>query len=120
LAEKARARAAELQHWYVLRIRERMVARDLSVKQYAAEAGMSYYRLARLLRGEVILRLEDIAMADLILGEVSEAARVAAERDRTRRAEARQREEAIAAQAVQAMRQRQNAQLLARGSAREH
>ncbi|WIB36360.1 helix-turn-helix transcriptional regulator [Curtobacterium sp. MCJR17_043] len=61
-------RAAQVQHQQVLRIRERMQARGLSPKQYAAQAGTSYPRLLRLLRGEAILRLEDIALADLVLG----------------------------------------------------
>ncbi|PZF66956.1 hypothetical protein DEJ33_06710 [Curtobacterium sp. MCPF17_047] len=63
-------RAAQVQHQQVLRIRERMQARGLSPKQYAAQAGTSYPRLLRLLRGEAILRLEDIALADLVLGGV--------------------------------------------------
>lgn len=101
LETKAQARAAELQHRYLLRIRERMKARDISAKQYATAAGMSYHRLSRLL----ILRLEDIAMADLILGEVSDPARAEVEQARIREAEERQREDAIAARAIQAARQ---------------
>jgi len=71
-------RAAQLQHQQVLRIRERMQARELSPKQYAAEAGTSYPRLLRLLRGEAILRLEDFALADLVLGGVADETTAAA------------------------------------------
>lgn len=69
-AERTFLRAAQLQHQYVLRIRARMDACGMSAKQYAARTGTSYARLMRLLRGEVILRLEDIALADLVLDEV--------------------------------------------------
>lgn len=71
-------RAAQLQHQQVLRIRDRMRARELSPKQYAAEAGTSYPRLLRLFRGEAILRLEDFALADLVLGGVADESTAAA------------------------------------------
>ena len=72
--EKARAGAAQMQHVYALRIRQRIDARNWSAAQYAQLAGTSYDRLMKLLRGEIILRLEDIAMADLLVGEVSDGA----------------------------------------------
>lgn len=74
-------RAAQLQHQEALRIRERMKARGLSPKQYAVQAGTSYPRLLRLLRGEAILRLEDIALADLVLGDVIDETAAAAPTD---------------------------------------
>ena len=70
--EEVFLRAAQLQHQQSLRIRKRMEARGLSPKQYAAQAGTNYPRLLRVLRGEAILRLEDIALADLVLGDVIE------------------------------------------------
>jgi hypothetical protein len=72
--DAVRRRAAQLQHRYALRIRARLVAKRLNVSGYAKEAGTNYDRLARVLRGEVVMRLEDIALADLVLGEVSEDA----------------------------------------------
>jgi hypothetical protein len=45
------------------------------LKAYARVSGTNYDRLLKLLRGEIVLRLEDIAMADLIVGTVSEIAR---------------------------------------------
>jgi hypothetical protein len=45
-----------------------------ALRRLAAKTGSSYPRLLRALRGEVVLRLDDIAWADLILGEISEFA----------------------------------------------
>lgn len=65
-----------------------MKEKSLNVKKYAAMAGVKYDRMARVLRGEIVMRLEDIALADLVLGEVSEEAQEAAERQRQRDAKA--------------------------------
>jgi hypothetical protein len=73
--ERMFLRSAQLQHRYVLRIRERLAIRAVGVKEYAAAAETSYPRLLRVLRGEAILRLEDIALADLVLGDVAELPR---------------------------------------------
>ena len=40
----------------------------------AEKMGCSYPRLMRCLRGEIVMRLDDIAWADIVLGEVHEAA----------------------------------------------
>jgi len=39
----------------------------------AEKMGCSYARLMRCLRGEIVMRLDDIAWADVVLGEVQEA-----------------------------------------------
>lgn len=67
--------AAQFQHNYVLRIRAGLKHEDVTLKEYATIAGTSYDRLVKVLRGAVILRLEDIAMADEVLVPVSEFAR---------------------------------------------
>jgi transcriptional regulator with XRE-family HTH domain len=72
--ESARRRAALLQHHYVRRIRRRLKAKRMSVAAFAQVSGSSYHRMSRLLRGEVVMRLEDIAIADLVLDEISEFA----------------------------------------------
>lgn len=90
------SRAARLQHLYAVRIRARAKAiargqvelRDGlplallpgenpkgALKKLADESGTSYARLLRCLRGEVVMRLDDLAWADLVLGEISEQAR---------------------------------------------
>jgi hypothetical protein len=102
--ERSRAltEAAHLQHYYAVRIRTRAklldaqmkgavkaaakeagsdattetsVTSEKSLKRLASKMGTSYPRLLRALRGEVVLRLDDIAWADLVLGEISELAR---------------------------------------------
>jgi predicted transcriptional regulator len=73
--EQTRINAANLQHLYCVRIRERMTKKLMTAKQFAEASNISYDRLLKVLRGDIIMRLEDIAAADLILGEVSEFAR---------------------------------------------
>lgn len=73
-------RAAQLQHLYAVRIRARIKKGPGSLKGYAQLSGIKYDRLVKLLRGEVILRLDDIALADILLGEVSEISLVQAAR----------------------------------------
>jgi len=57
--------AAQMQHRfsYAMRSRIRSVGRG-TVLGYAAETGADATRLGRMLRGEVIMRLEDIASAE--------------------------------------------------------
>lgn len=64
--------AAKLQHHYVLRIRQRLQVTRTTMKSFAADAGIGYDRMAKVFRGAAILRLEDLAMADVLIGEVSE------------------------------------------------
>lgn len=66
--------AAKLQHHYVLRIRKRLKETRTEAKSFAADAGIGYDRMVKVLRGAAILRLEDLAMADVLIGEVSEFA----------------------------------------------
>ena len=74
IAGSARIRAGRLQHFYAIRIRKRIIDERTTAKEFASNAGISYDRLMKVLRGEMIMRLEDIAAADLVLGEVSEFA----------------------------------------------
>ena len=95
---KALSIAAQIQHVYAVRIRQRAklldqrakdAAKDQktipsqsaeveatvpgrALKLLAEKTGTSYPRLLRALRGEVVLRLDDIAWADLVLGQISE------------------------------------------------
>lgn len=87
--------AAKLQHLYAVRIRARAKAiakgrvavnsagplavrpgedTQTALKTLATKSGISYTRWLRCLRGEVVLRLDDIAWADLVLGQISEQA----------------------------------------------
>ena len=95
---KALCIAAQMQHVYAVRIRQRAKLLDQQAKDaakarsatgdqsaeaeaevpgkalklLAVKSGTSYPRLLRALRGEVVLRLDDIAWADMVLGQISE------------------------------------------------
>ena len=70
--EAVKLRAAQLQHEFSIRIREGLAARGSSKQNYAIAAGMSYDRFIKVLRGEAVMRIDDIAQADLLLGRVTE------------------------------------------------
>ena len=74
--------AARLQHLYCWRIRLRMSESQYrKPRAYADALGMSYDRLMKVLRGQYVLTLVDIATADTLLGPVSELAHNARARD---------------------------------------
>jgi hypothetical protein len=54
-------------------------------KVYAQMAGIGYDRLVKMLRGEVIMRLEDVAAADRLLGGISGFTRTETPTDSTDR-----------------------------------
>jgi hypothetical protein len=63
--------AARIQHDLARRIRTALRGAELSVETYAQTHGLEPMRLRRLLRGDVIMRLEDVANARRnILGRV--------------------------------------------------
>jgi hypothetical protein len=66
----ARIDAARLQHEFALAITRRLHSKRLSIREYAKSTGGGYDRLAKVLRGEVIMRLEDISDAERLLGEI--------------------------------------------------
>ncbi|MBB5633121.1 ribosome-binding protein aMBF1 (putative translation factor) [Cryobacterium mesophilum] len=55
---------AKLQHEFAYRIRDALAARDLTVKDFAEMEGQDYFRWRRLLRGEIIMRLEDVTRVE--------------------------------------------------------
>ena len=59
---------AKLQHEFAWRIREALAARELTVKDFATMEGQDYFRWRRLLRGEIIMRLEDLVRVERSLG----------------------------------------------------
>lgn len=95
--------AARLQHQFVLRMRERLSAEGMPTKEFAARAGTTTQRLSRIMRGEIPIRLEDLAAADLVLGEITEPARRAAEREKDRLESERERVGAIVRATLAAM-----------------
>jgi len=62
-----RVNAARLQHQWALAIRKSSKDQFGSVKAYATAAQQNYDRLAKVLRGDAIMRLEDIAAAQRLL-----------------------------------------------------
>lgn len=71
--QKSRIDAARLQHELALTINRRLESKVLSIRQYAMRTGGGYDRLAKVLRGEVIMRLEDISDAERLLGGIIQA-----------------------------------------------
>lgn len=55
--------AARMQHLWAVEITRAATLRFGNLKKYAEAAGISYDRLTRVIRGEEIMRLEDIATA---------------------------------------------------------
>ena len=72
-AEMDLCRAAQLQHTYAVRINRRLRETNKTVRDYAEMTGVGYDRLAKVLRGDAIMRLEDIAQANRLLGEILHA-----------------------------------------------
>jgi hypothetical protein len=65
--EQDRAQAALLQHQYAVRITQRLRQQRITLTSYATLAGVGYDRMSKVLRGEAVMRLEDIAQAERIL-----------------------------------------------------
>lgn len=70
--EQDRLAAAQMQHDYAFEIRRRVREQYKSMNQYAQAFGVSYDRLAKVMRGDAIMRLEDIAQAERLLGNFTE------------------------------------------------
>jgi hypothetical protein len=64
VSEQDWLRAAKIQDQFARRIRSSITG---SVKEYAETHGLNERRLGRMLRGEVVMRLEDIATAERLL-----------------------------------------------------
>jgi len=67
--EVGQRRAAQIQHHAALAIRAALnrSARYHSVADYARAVDVSERRMAELLRGDIVMRLEDIAVAERVL-----------------------------------------------------
>ncbi|MEX1080161.1 MAG: hypothetical protein WED09_13760 [Homoserinimonas sp.] len=60
--------ASKMQHAYAVVINEQILDHHGSIREYAASAGHNYQRLGRMLRGEIVMRLDDITNAERQLG----------------------------------------------------
>lgn len=68
--EEKRIATARLQHALAVKITGTLRDKGYNVRSYAKLAGVSYDRMAKVLRGEALMRLEDIADAERLLGLV--------------------------------------------------
>lgn len=66
--ERNRVWVAKLQSEVASKLRDRMLYADLTLEEVASDLGMTASRLGRLIRGEIVLRLEDLADLDRELG----------------------------------------------------
>lgn len=66
--DEKRIATARLQHAFAVRITDRLRDKGHNVRSYAKLAGVSYDRMAKVLRGEALMRLEDLADAERLLG----------------------------------------------------
>lgn len=60
--------AAKLQHEYALSVNQGLSRVDQSLREYCLTYGLDYTRWGRVLRGTVIMRLEDVVNAERNLG----------------------------------------------------
>jgi hypothetical protein len=51
---------AKIQHEWAWRVHNALARVDMSVKEYAEREGLNYWRVLRLLNGQIVLRLEDV------------------------------------------------------------
>ncbi|MEY9777205.1 hypothetical protein [Arthrobacter sp. MW3 TE3886] len=70
--EVSRIEAARLQHALALKITSRLRDRGYSIRSYAELAGIGYDRMAKVLRGDAVMRLEDVSDAERLLGAIAD------------------------------------------------
>jgi hypothetical protein len=70
-AEASRIAAARLQHALAVKITGRLKDKRLSIRSYAELAEIGYDRMAKVLRGEAVMRLEDVSDAERLLGAIA-------------------------------------------------
>lgn len=70
-AEASRIAAARLQHALAVKITGRLRDKHLSIRNYAELAEIGYDRMAKVLRGEAVMRLEDVSDAERLLGAIA-------------------------------------------------
>lgn len=71
--EMDRAGSAKIQNRFAYLIRTSARQKFGTISAYAAEGGVHHDRLNKMLRGEVLMRFEDLAQAERLLGGVLSA-----------------------------------------------
>ncbi len=64
-----------MHHMFACRINKRLRERRETVAKYAELTGVGYDRTSKMLRGDVLMKFEDIAQADRILGGITNGKR---------------------------------------------
>lgn len=70
VAEQDRLWAARWHHLYACRINKRLREGGRTVAEYAEMTGSGYDRLSKMLRGDVLIKFEDVAQAERLLGRI--------------------------------------------------
>ena|SRR5690554_4869304 len=70
-AEIAQQSAARLQHGFSLLIKQQLLKQEITVREFCSAAGKSYDRMLRVLNGQMVMKLEDVGIAEVLLGEVA-------------------------------------------------
>lgn len=65
--ERSELDAVRRQHLVTVRIRRALDEQGRTIRWYARQAGCGYDRMTKLLRGEIVMRLQDITDAERIL-----------------------------------------------------
>jgi hypothetical protein len=73
--EQDRQWAARLQHTSAVVINRRLRDLHKTVKDYSDMTGIGYDRLTKVLRGEAVIRLEDVSQAERLLGGIVDGIR---------------------------------------------
>lgn len=68
--EESRIEAARLQHVFAIKITDRLRDQGGTIRGYAELADIGYDRMAKVLRGEAVMRLEDVSDAERLLGGI--------------------------------------------------
>lgn len=69
-SEESRIEAARLQHFFAVRMTVKIREEGHTIRSYAVLAGVGYDRMAKVLRGEAVMRLEDVSDAERLLGGI--------------------------------------------------
>lgn len=72
-ADRSQIDAARLQHVLAFRISLRLQETGHSIRSYAELTGIGYDRMTKMLRGEALMRLEDVTDAEHYLGQIFQA-----------------------------------------------
>lgn len=68
--ESDRIQVSQWQHMYAVRIARQAVRKHGTLKAYAVANDLNYDRLSKVVRGDALMRFEDLAVAERLLGDI--------------------------------------------------